>query len=237
MKKTLLLLSFIFLGISILGQTVFAANVVLSILPATTTKTVGTTINASVQIDPQENKICVVKGTLNFENLTCQGITVATGLIPQVVPTCSNPNFTIGIPKCTTDAQNILSISAKGGVVGQGKIALSGVSVIGAGTAVAFNSADGIYSITAVPKTEVKTVPPTQTTEPAEPTVIKEEPETTEPEAIETVIPVEASTASLATRMGDFISSPIVLIILVIILVLIGSWLVEKFLLKNRNKQ
>lgn len=136
-------------GVVAFSPMAYAANSTLSVVSSTTSKTAGTSFTASVQVNPQGNQVCVVKGTLNFSNLTCNSITLAPGLLPQTSPTCSNPSFTIGIPKCTTAVQNILTVSVKGRTAGQASIALSGANVIGAGTAVAFSANGGSYNITA----------------------------------------------------------------------------------------
>ena len=149
MKKITLLSIFVLVGIFGISQIVFAESAVLSVSPASLEKTAGTSFNVSVGLNPSNNKTCVVKGTLNFDNLSCQSITVANGLMAQTTPTCANPSFTIGIPKCTTAVQNILSISTKGSSAGQAGLALSGVNIIGAGFAVPFNTQNGVYTITA----------------------------------------------------------------------------------------
>jgi type 1 fimbria pilin len=128
MNKRIILISTIaILGSLFLGQAVYAASSTLSVIPSTGSKNVGTTFSTSVQIDPQGNKICVVKGTVSFNNLTCRNITIASGLIAQATPTCASPNFTIGITKCTTAVKNLFSISVKGTKEGQGTISIFGL--------------------------------------------------------------------------------------------------------------
>ena len=149
MKKIILLSTLVILGGLVLCQSVYAANANVFVFPATASKNVSTTFSALVKLDPQENKVCVVKGILNFSNLTCQSVSVASGLIVQKAPTCQSPSFVLGVPKCTTIAQNILTVSMKGSNVGQAILSLTGVNVIGAGTAVAFSGENGTYNITA----------------------------------------------------------------------------------------
>ena len=110
---------------------------------------VGDAFTVSAQIDPAGNNVCVVKGTINLSNLSCQGIVVSDGLIAQTVPSCSNPNFIIGIPKCTMTPRNILSMSLKGIQAGQGALSFTGAKVIGAGISVPFAVQSGIYKIDA----------------------------------------------------------------------------------------
>lgn len=222
MKKIILFaLSFvIFAGFT---QIVFADNAVLSISPASAEKTAGQTFSASLNLNPQGNQVCVVRGTLSFENLTCKSIALASGLMPQTTPTCSSPSFVLGIPRCATSAQNLLSISAKAGQAGTAKINLTGVKIIGAGVDVASSQQAGTYSITAA--VQPKTTPaPTVAVSPGATPVST--PEATVEQA---VIPNEAGAASAATTMGKLLSSPILIIVIIIILILLGMWAFSKF--------
>jgi len=152
MKKIILLSALVMVSIVALSQVAYAATSTLSVVPATASKNVGAAFNATVSLVPQGEKVCVVTGTLTFNNLTCKSITVAPGLMAQIIPTCSNHKFVLGIPGCTTAAQNILTVSVKGNNVGQAKLSFIGANVIGAGTAVVFTANGGTYNITAVPK-------------------------------------------------------------------------------------
>ena len=166
-KKIILLSTLILISVVALGQSVHAASSILSVSPATASKTVGTTFNVSVKVDPQGNKVCVVKGTLSFTNLTCQSITLASGIMAAVSPTCASPSFTLGIPTCTTAVQNMLTVSVKGNNAGQANASVAGAKVIGAGTAVVFTANGGTYNITAVPvPTPTPTTTPTTTPTP-----------------------------------------------------------------------
>ena len=92
-----------------------AAGSSLNIFPASLTKTVGNIFNVSMGVNASGNKICAVEGTLVFDNLSCQSITVADGVMAQSSPTCSNPHFLIGIPRCTTSDKTLLIVSVKAG--------------------------------------------------------------------------------------------------------------------------
>lgn len=171
-KKIILLSTFAILGVLVLGQAVYAANSTLSVLPSTASKNVGVAFNITVQISPQGNKVCLVKGTLSFNNLTCRSITIASGLMAQTTPTCASPSFILGIPKCATVTQNVLTASVKGNNVGQAKASLTGSSVIGVGVLIPSDSQGGAYNITAVPAPVPTpapgTVSPTSTPTPTE---------------------------------------------------------------------
>ncbi len=165
MKKIKLISLFAAIGMFGISQIAFAANSILSVSPASLDNTVGKAFNISVQLDPASNKVCVVKGTLNLDNLSCQNITVADGLMIQTNPTCSNPSFTVGIPKCSTAVANILSVSVKGTQAGQSNLSVTGTKVIGVGVDVPFTLQSGVYQIAAVPTTNTQTttvVQPTQ---------------------------------------------------------------------------
>ena len=151
MKKIILLSVLVAVSVAAFGQTVFAANSTLSILPSTASKNVGVAFNIAVRVDPQGGKVCVVKGTLSFNNLTCQSITVASGLMAQTTPTCSNPSFTLGIKKCASAVQNIFIVSVKGNSVGQAKATLSITKVLGVGAVIASAQNSGVFNITKVP--------------------------------------------------------------------------------------
>ena len=149
-KKIILLSLSVIIGVAAFSQLVYAASSTVSVLPATASKNVGTGFNIAVQLDPQGEQVCAVRGTLNFSNLSCQAITVANGLYATVTPTCASPSFILGIPKCTTATQNLLSVSVKGIKAGSATVSFAAVKVIGAGADVAFASPGATYNITAV---------------------------------------------------------------------------------------
>ena len=163
MRRIFLSLIMITGGLLVLGPIAFADSAVLSALPLSATNTVSTPFNVSVSIDPSGNNVCVVKGTINFNNLSCQSITLSNGLMAQTIPTCDAPNFTIGIPKCASANQNLFSVSVKGNAAGQGLLSFSGVKVIGAGTDVAFSLQNSNYEIIPVVQ-EQEVVAPVSTT-------------------------------------------------------------------------
>lgn len=175
-----------------LTQIVFASNSVLSVSPASLDKSANTSFNVSVHLDPVGNKACVVKGTLNFDKLSCQSITVANGLMPQTTPTCASPSFTVGIPGCASTAQNILSMSVKGTEAGQANLSFTGVNIIGAGTAVPFTSQGGTYNITTAVHEPTPT--PTSTTTPKETTgEVMPQTEQEGREGLENLLPKDAT--------------------------------------------
>lgn len=246
MKKIILLSAFVILGVLVLGQAVYAASSILSVQPASLDSAVGKVFNVSIQMDPASNKICVIKGALSFDNLSCQSIAVQNGLMAQTTPTCASPSFMLGIPKCVIADQNILSVSVKGNNIGTGKIFLSGVKVIGAGADVAFNSQGGAYNITTVQTPALKSTPTTtakttsditaqQVAQPAQ--QITQQVETpAQQTTAENNIPASVGTASVASATLNFFSSPVVIIIIAIFLLLILFWAFNKFFKKNKTQ-
>jgi len=213
---------------------VLADNAVLSVLPASSNNTLGAPFDVSVQLNPAGNKVCVVSGTLNFNNLTCQNIALASGLMAQVSPTCASPSFTLGIPKCTTAAQNLFSVSVVGANVGQASLSLTGAKIIGIGAIVASGLQNGAYNITAVKAAVAKTTPkPAVETAPTV-AVQNSNQQTVQQTASENNnIPADARTAGLATTGSGFMNYLwIILIIIVVLLVIYGIY----YMTKKKNK-
>ena len=244
MKKITLLVSLIAIAVAMVaGQSVYADTATISVSPAVINSVSGTPFNVSIQLDPAGNKVCVVKGILSLDNLDCQSITLANGITAQVAPTCSSPSFVLGIPKCTTVAQNIFSVSVKGIKAGQGNLSLVGMKVIGVGVDVASSIQGGAYNITAVQTVAPKTVTPETTA----PKTTQQVGETTQEKTGEVVSPtnqeptqtnaeqplVAGQQASLATAY----SSKTIIIIVIILLVIVIIWgLWYMFGKKKKNK-
>lgn len=208
MKKINLLVFFVILGVFAIGRMVFADNSILSVSSGTTSTTVGKTFNASIQINPKDNTVCVVKGTLVFNNLSCQSISVPNGLMVQTNPTCSSPSFVIGIPQCTKSIENLISLSLKGSKAGQGSLSFINTNIIGVGTDVPFEGVTGIYTF-ANQVTEEVVLPKTTTPTPAE-VETKETPkapETVTPEKTQLFDVVFKIENSLLDKSSDLVSN------------------------------
>ena len=237
MKKYILSLVII-LGIAFDGQAVLAVDATISVSPSSATKTAGPPFLVNVQADPAGNKVCVIRGSLALGNLTCQSISVASGLMAQKAPTCANPSFTIGIPKCATSALDLFSVSVKGTEAGQASLAFSGVKAISISgnnaVDVLMTSQNGTYTISAAPtqKPVQPKIEEPATTETTEQPAIQQAEKTTQ--VVENIIPKEAGAASLATTMGNFFSKPITIIIAIIILILLAMWSFGGFLKKKK---
>lgn len=232
MEKITLLALLIIIGAFAASQAVLADNAVLSVSPASLNSVVGAPFNVSVQLNPANNKVCVVMGTLSFNNLACQSITVASGVMAQTAPTCDTPNFTLGIPKCATTAQNLFSVSAKGVQAGQGSLFFAGVKVIGAGADVAFSSQGGAYNIAAAQTTAPKITPKTTMPQVAQPT--QQTPQQVETPVQQTTpannLSANAGAASLVSASSRWFNY--FAIALVILVALCGAY----YLIKRKKK-
>jgi len=156
-KKIILLITLTIVGILGTSQMALAATPTLSATPSTLNKNAGETFYVAVNLIPQGENVCVVKGTINFNNLTCKGITLNSGFMAQTTPTCANPKFVVGIPGCTNASKNILTVSVVGANYGQAKISFTDVKVIGEGKDVASNLNEGTYNISAVQASQIVT--------------------------------------------------------------------------------
>ncbi len=142
----------IFLSVIGFVGTVNAAGPSLYVSPAGLTKIVGDIFSTSVGFNASGSKVCAVEGTLVFNNLTCQSITVADDVTAQSSPSCSNPHFLIGIPSCTTSDKVLFTTSVKAGGAGPASISFTGVDIIGEGVSAGSASISGNYTINSVPK-------------------------------------------------------------------------------------
>ena len=151
-ERGLILSAIIFLSVFSFVNTVNAAGPSLYVSPASLTKIVGDIFNASVGFNSSGSKVCAVEGTLVFNNLTCQSITVANDVTAQSSPTCSNPHFLIGVQSCTTADKVLFTISVKAESAGIASISPTGVDIIGEGASLGSASTNGNYTINAIPK-------------------------------------------------------------------------------------
>lgn len=161
-KIKIILSAIILLSVMSFVSTVNAASSSLYVSPASLSKTAGDAFNVSVGFNAAGNKVCAVEGTLSFKNLSCQSITVASGVMTQATPTCSNPYFMIGIPNCTTGDKVLFTTTVKAGSAGSASISFTGVDIIGEGTSVGSISTGGNYTIIPIPIPIPKPIPTPQ---------------------------------------------------------------------------
>lgn len=216
--KTKIVLSVI-ISLGFIGS-VSAASSSLYISPTVLTKTAGDTFNVSVGANAQGNKVCAVEGTLVFNNLTCQSITVPSDVMAQNSPTCTNPHYLIGIPGCTVTDKTILTVTVKAGTAGNASLSQTSVDIIGEGASLGSSSTSGNYTINSVPAVAApKTTTPTAPTE-----VVSPEPETlqpvqtpTTPTNPESVNPGQASLASTGFKFNDYLWMGLIFILVIVL--------------------
>jgi hypothetical protein len=238
MKNTnikILFLSFVLLSVFSFATMAQAAGDSLYVSPATSTVNAGGNITASAVAGTSGDKICAVQGTIVFNNMTCQSITLANGLMAQTQPTCSSPSFVIGIPKCATADTTLFTVSSVAGKAGMASISFSGVNLVGVGVSAGSASTSGNYTVNAA---AVKTTPKTTTKPATQPTQQTTGQVTTTPAQQTTQVAnqpaaVTGQQASLATTSPTKTITIIVIVILIIIIIW-GAWYM--FSKKRKNK-
>lgn len=156
MKKLFLsiLIAMVVLGV---GQVALAVDSSVAVSPSSATKNAGSAFSVNVNLMANSNKVCVVKGTVDFESISCNSIALGSGLMAIAAPTCSSPSFTLGIPGCTTENKTLFTISAAGNVIGSSAVNLTGVKIYGDGAVISTTAVGGAYSITqALPQATVQ---------------------------------------------------------------------------------
>jgi len=178
MKKNKIKISFMLLAPLFVFAGIVSAESSLYVSPETSTVNTNSNITSYVSVIPNGEKVCVVKGSLSFNNLDCKSIVMAEGLMAQKVPTCSDPNFTLGIPTCTLVNKNLFTVQSNTKNSGTANISLMNLNIIGEGVSVGSKSNNVNYTVNAPQKPEVVT---------QDPKIIIEEVEDSEIEVIEEV--------------------------------------------------
>lgn len=178
MKKNKIKISFMLLAPLFFFAGIVSAESSLYVSPETSTVNTNSNITSYVSVIPNGEKVCVVKGSLSFNNLDCKSIVMAEGLMAQKVPTCSDPNFTLGIPTCTLVNKNLFTVQSNTKNSGTANISLMNLNIIGEGVSVGSKSNNVNYTVNAPQKPEVVT---------QDPKIIIEEVEDSEIEVIEEV--------------------------------------------------
>lgn len=252
-KTKIILSAIIFLLVAGFTGIVFAASPSLYVSPASLTKTVGNTFGVSIGVNASGSKVCAVEGTIVFNNLSCQSITVASDATPQSSPTCSSPHFLIGVPGCTTAGKVLFTVSVKAGSTGAASISFTGVDIIGEGVSLGSTSVSGNYTINAVPKptptpistptsTPASTPTPTPTPTPIPENITPQQEETTPtPPIIAAASAAEVVKTSLLASIANILSfgtgktwiSIITILIVSLVLISVVTYSVRKI---RRNK-
>lgn len=201
--------------------TINATGASLYISPISIIKTAGEIFSASVGFNASGNKVCAVEGTLVFNNLSCQSITVSNDVMAQSSPTCSNPHFLIGIPNCTTSDRVLLTVSVRAGSAGIASISATSVDVIGEGASVGSASINGNYIINAVPKpTSTPTPTPNSTQQAIQSTqqTTQQITQTTQQTTPDNSLPANIGVASLAivgSKFANYLWMALIILIII----------------------
>ena len=199
-KTKIILSAVIFLLVAGFVGTANATTASLYVSPASLTKIAGDIFGVSVGFNASGNKVCAVEGTIVFNNLTCQSITIASDVMAQSSPTCSNPHFLIGIPNCTMADKALFTASVKAGSAGPASISLTSVDVIGEGVSVGSASINGNYTINAV-LIPTPTPTPTSTSTPKS-TPVQQIIQPTQ-QTTDTVAPIEEEEKIIAVQLEE----------------------------------
>lgn len=217
-KIKIILSAIIFLSVAGFAGIVFAAGSSLYVSPASLTKTVGDTLSVSVGVNAAGSKVCAVEGTLVFNNLSCQSISVADDVNPQSSPTCSKSYFLIGVPSCTTVDKVLFAVSVKTGSAGTASISFTGVDIIGEGVSLSKVSNAGNYTI------NTKVVPAPILKPVKTPAVTKSATSTTTEATTTQVAPIVSPESQVAAAAGTSGSAwPWIFAGAAILIVLIGG--------------
>lgn len=146
--KLKILFSFVvFTALTSIANAAMVPGVALVVAPASLNETIGNTFDTVVVVKTLGDKVYAVEGTVTFDGLSCQNITITEGLMAQSVPTCSKPYFLIGIPSGTAVDKAVLRVSVKTVRLGDATLGLSAVDVIGAGISLSNAGTGAVYSI------------------------------------------------------------------------------------------
>lgn len=184
----------------------------LSVTPGGLTKTAGEVFTPSVVLAGNGTFIYAVEGTLTFDNASCRGISVASGLMIQSMPTCANPYFLVGIPNGTPNAKTLLTVSVSGKAEGVAGVGLTGVDVIGKGESLAREVSGASYTIKGALVTGTEGLDTTPGTVVGEPGEVSEEIPgeiATTTEGVTASSTVEATATSTENNLGAVVTRAI----------------------------
>ena len=223
----ILILSLVLLSVFGFYATTQAAGDYLFVSPSESTIKAGAGINISVAVGTSGDKICAVQGTILFNNLTCKSITLASGVMAQTSPTCSDPSFIIGIPKCVTANTTLFTVSSNAEKPGIASISFSDVNLIGLGVSAGTTSLAGNYTVNAA---AVETTPKTtqQITQPAQ-QIIGQVTTPTQQTNSTTTIPVNVGAAALANSgTSGWVNWFLIIVVILVIIYVIYCFAMGK---------
>ena len=173
------ILIIVFIGILITGfgvwRTVEAADSSIYVSPAQADKKIGDTFDISVKVSPSGQKVCLVEGKMSLTKLSCQKVTMGSGLSAQLSPSCNDLSFLIGIQGCTTQDKTLFTVTVKANSSGTAIANFSGVDIIGEGVSISSAFSNGIYTLTAPAPISVSVLEEETTSGPGEEIILEEE--------------------------------------------------------------
>lgn len=141
--------SIIALSILAFSSNVNALASQVSFTPSNIDKNQYSNFSTSLVISPNGSKVCAVEGEFVFTNISATSITLSSSVIPQTLPTLSNPKFLIGIPNCTTSNLNIADIGLNASSVGSAVVSIKNLDIVGEGNTLGNTQSTAVFNIVA----------------------------------------------------------------------------------------
>jgi len=127
-----------------------AADPSIYIYPAQGNKGVGEVFDINIRVSPDGQKACVVEGKLILNKLSCQKVTMGSGISVQDSPSCDDLGFLIGIQGCTTNNKTLFTVRVKTKSAGVATANFTGVDIIGEGVSISSDSIGCDYTVSSV---------------------------------------------------------------------------------------
>lgn len=148
-KMNKIKISIIVLAIFAVAGTVNALASQISFSPSNIDKNQYSNFTTSLVINPNGSKVCAVEGEFVFNNITATSITLPSNVIPQSLPTVSNPKFLIGIPNCTTSNLNIADIGLNVSGLGSATVSVKNLDIVGEGNTLGNTQSVAVFNVLA----------------------------------------------------------------------------------------
>ena len=214
-----------------------AVNPSVFVSPSGLEKEKGQSFNLAISVSGAGQKVCVIEGKINLNNLSCQNIVLSDGLSPQTSPTCANPSFLLGIQGCNSGVKNLFTLTVKSTNSGSASVTFLNVDIIGEGVSISNASVGGNYDITVPVVVQPKETPEETPKEVATP----QQEESTPTPVVVTIPEANVAQASLLTAIANILSfrtgkswlSIIVTILIILALVILIFYLIRK---RSRKK-
>lgn len=144
----------VLLGSAIMGMATFAraeSGWGLSLSGGGSVHAQGASFTTTLSLTaPSGRALDTVEGTLSFDGLTCQDVTLSSDVVAQTLPTCENPYFLVGIPGGTTLTKDLFVVRMKGARQGGAHLSVSSVDILSSGASFSREGVTNTFSITAL---------------------------------------------------------------------------------------